>query len=190
MNYIDIIFTILLVWAAYKGYNKGLLIELAKLVALVLGVFGAIHFSEYLKPIIVEKFNISPQLSSIISFILIFIVVVIIVFILAKLVEKTVKALALGIFNSLGGALFSILQYGFIISVIILIFGFIHLDKFIFPEKSREKSYLFIPVSNFAPTVIPKIKAMKIEEQVEKVDKKIDENKNVINEKIKKNHNK
>ncbi len=46
MNYIDLIIAIPLVWGVFVGFKNGLIIEVASLAALLLGIFGAIHFSD------------------------------------------------------------------------------------------------------------------------------------------------
>ncbi len=45
MNYIDIILGLLLLVAAVRGFMKGFIYEVASLAALILGVWGGIHFS-------------------------------------------------------------------------------------------------------------------------------------------------
>ena len=50
MNYLDIILSIPLLWGLYKGITRGIIKELASLLALVLGTYGAIHFSEQIQP--------------------------------------------------------------------------------------------------------------------------------------------
>jgi membrane protein required for colicin V production len=45
MNYIDIIIGIVLIVSAISGFRKGLIVEVASLAALILGIWGAIHFS-------------------------------------------------------------------------------------------------------------------------------------------------
>ena len=45
MNYLDIIIIIPLIWGAYKGFRKGFIIEIASLIALILGIWGGINFS-------------------------------------------------------------------------------------------------------------------------------------------------
>ena len=47
MSIIDIVLGVLLLFGLIRGLMKGLFVELASLVALVLGVWGAIHFSFY-----------------------------------------------------------------------------------------------------------------------------------------------
>ena len=40
----DLVFLVILVWAAYRGFSKGVILQAATLLALVLGIFGAIKF--------------------------------------------------------------------------------------------------------------------------------------------------
>ncbi len=42
MNWLDIGIAVPLVWGAYVGFKKGLVIELASLAALILGIYAAI----------------------------------------------------------------------------------------------------------------------------------------------------
>ncbi|MCK5906820.1 MAG: CvpA family protein, partial [Flavobacteriales bacterium] len=45
-NYIDLVLGGILVYGAIKGLMKGLIVEIAGLLALIIGVWGAIHFSD------------------------------------------------------------------------------------------------------------------------------------------------
>ena len=47
MNVFDIIIAALLLFGLVRGIMKGLFIEVASLVALIAGVYGAIHFSYF-----------------------------------------------------------------------------------------------------------------------------------------------
>lgn len=44
MNWIDFVIIALLVFGLIQGFIDGLIIEVAELAALVLGIWGAIHF--------------------------------------------------------------------------------------------------------------------------------------------------
>lgn len=48
MNTIDIIIGIILLVGTVNGFMKGLFVEVTTLVGLVLGIYGAIHFSYFL----------------------------------------------------------------------------------------------------------------------------------------------
>ena len=45
MNYIDIAIVGLVIFGAVKGFSKGFIIEAASLIALILGLIGALLFS-------------------------------------------------------------------------------------------------------------------------------------------------
>ena len=47
MNSIDIILGIILIYAFYRGIRKGFFATLASLIGLIVGVYGAIHFSYF-----------------------------------------------------------------------------------------------------------------------------------------------
>ena len=84
MNFIDIIFIILLLLAAINGYKKGLVVEFASLAALILGIWGAFEFSDITAEFLVENFNWKWDHLNVASLIITFIVIVILVHIIAK----------------------------------------------------------------------------------------------------------
>ena len=47
VNILDLVFGGLIIYGGFKGFRKGVIVELASLLALVLGIYGAIHFSGY-----------------------------------------------------------------------------------------------------------------------------------------------
>ena len=49
MNYIDIVILLFLLYGAFRGFSKGLIIEVATLAGLILGVFIAIRYSPFTK---------------------------------------------------------------------------------------------------------------------------------------------
>ncbi len=173
MCFFDILMGVVLIWAIYQGFKKGFLFEVAKLVGLFLGFWCAVHFSSYIKNIFIEKYNISGQLGAIISFILTFILVLVIIYFLATLLEKFMKTIKLGIINSLAGAMISILKYTMIISVFFYILRMIHVDKILFSQDIRDKSYFYKPITRLAPIIIPKIKQLNMDEELDSIEKKI-----------------
>ena len=72
MNYFDLILLIPLIWGAIMGFRKGLILELASIAGLVLGIWGAIHFSSRLAPYLADLIDVSPNLLSLLSFIVTF----------------------------------------------------------------------------------------------------------------------
>ena len=163
MNYLDIILAVPLVWAIYRGFTKGLVIEIASLIALILGVYGGIHFSYFVS----DRLNLTSSFSPLISFAITFLIIVIVVFVLAKLLEKSINLLALGFFNKLAGAFFGLLKIAFLLSILLLLINKIDSKVRIIPEKSRKESLLYPTLSAFASYVIPKLNFEEIKKKME-----------------------
>jgi membrane protein required for colicin V production len=169
MNYFDIIIVIPLLWGAYKGFKKGLIIEVASLIALFLGIWGGVKFSFVSAKYLGEIFDISDKIMPLISFAITFIIIVIAVFALAKLLQKFIKMIALGTINKITGAAFGALKFGLIISVILNLVNNVNAEiNFIKPEM-EESSLLYKPVSKIAIILIPGIKNINLGGEIEEV---------------------
>jgi uncharacterized membrane protein required for colicin V production len=82
MNYLDAILGILLILSAIGGFAKGFVEELAGLVALILGIWAAIHFSDLVGVFLTETFNLTFKHLNIVSFIVTFIFIAFVPFVL------------------------------------------------------------------------------------------------------------
>lgn len=165
MNYLDIILTVPLVWGVFRGFRKGLVIEVASLIAAVAGVWGAVHFSYFIS----DTLNLTSPYSPLISFAITFVIIVIIVFVLAKLIEKSINLLALGFLNKLAGAFFGMLKFAFLLSILLLIIGKASINKPLVPEEDQKASLLYPHVSAVAPYIIPKLNFEEIKKKIESV---------------------
>ncbi len=157
MNVLDIILAIPLLYGIYKGFTKGLIVEVGSLLALVLGIYGGIHFSEAVAAFISKHIEVDPTYLPLIAFSVTFIGIILLIHLLTKALTKLLKAVALNIPNKILGAVFGLLKVGFIISVALVILNSID-DKlhFMKPEH-KEGSILYSPLSSFAPTILPAI---------------------------------
>ncbi|WP_430811745.1 MULTISPECIES: CvpA family protein [unclassified Carboxylicivirga] len=172
MNYFDIITGIILILAIIKGLKNGLIIELSSLAALVLGLFGAIRFSSVTESFLSE--HIDSSYIGIIAFVCTFILIVVGIHLLAKAIDKLVSAIALGMINRVLGAIFSVLKYAFIISVVIAILDSFARSYSIIPESEKESSHLYEPLRNIAPSVFPYLQFDDVREQIDSARKGID----------------
>jgi len=166
MNFLDIIILIPMLWGAYKGFTKGFVSELSTLVALSLGIWGAIHFASFVADFLINSFNMSDKYVPIISFAITFILIVIAVHFVAKLINKLIKAVSLNFINKLAGAAFGILKFGLIISIIIVILDKIDSDMNFMSEKTKKSSLLYKPVGKIAKTIFPSLNDFSPKKQV------------------------
>ncbi len=155
MNYIDIILGLLLIISAIGGLKKGLIIEVATLTALILGVWGAIHFSDITTDLLIKYFDLKTDYLNIISFIVTFIVIVILVHIVGNVVSKLVDTAGLGIINKLGGMVFGLLRAILFLSILLIVIDKIDNDVQFIPENAKKSSSMYEPIKNVAPSIFP-----------------------------------
>ena len=155
MNYFDIIIIIPLIWGGYKGFKKGFIIEIASFIALGLGIWGGMRFSSISAKYLSSAFEISENVMPLISFAVTFIAIVIVVFTFAKMLQKIITMVALGFINRATGALFGMLKFGLIMSVLINFTNILNDQiSFIEPEM-KNTSILYVPMGTIAPLIIP-----------------------------------
>ncbi|MCK5846128.1 MAG: CvpA family protein [Bacteroidales bacterium] len=162
MNYLDAILAIPLLWFTYKGFSKGLIIELATLIALLLGIYISAHFSDYTADFLRQKLDFHSEYMSIISFSLTFVGVVFLVMIFGKSLEKVINVLLLGFINKILGGVFGLIKVAFILSIFIFILTTFEVEQKLIKPSTQEKSLLYPPIKLIAPTVFPVIKESNI----------------------------
>lgn len=164
MNIFDIIIVALLIFGFVRGVMKGLFVEIASLVALIAGVYGAIHFSYFIADFLKESVSWSKEYVSLVAFAGTFVIIIIVIALIGKLLTKLADFAALGILNKLLGGVFGALKIGLILSVVFIFFRKMN-DTIPFIKKETiEESILFEPVKKIAPTIFPSI--IKEEKQV------------------------
>jgi membrane protein required for colicin V production len=160
MNYIDLIIALFLAWFAYKGFTKGLIIELASLAALVLGIYAALYFSDITADFLVTYLKVGKKYLSLIAFVLTFILVVIGVVTLGRILEKFIDILLLGFLNKLAGAVFGVLKGMLILSLLLMLMNYIGAGNLL-DKKTRESSLFYETVESVAPMLYQQLDFLK-----------------------------
>lgn len=168
MQTIDIILLILLVLGAVRGYLQGFILQIASIAALLLGIWGAIQFSDFTAALLAEKFHITGNFLALISFALTFAAIVVGVHFLGKLIEKLVKITLLGFINNMLGLVFGVIKYALIISVVLVFVDKIDIRFNLFPPQYKENSAIYKPLSRLAPAIYPYLNFEKIKHTFEK----------------------
>ena len=154
MSALDIVFIIPVVWMAYVGFKKGLIIELSSLVALLLGVFVSLYFSDITAEFLKETFDLKTKYLSLISFIVTFVLVVVAVNLIGKLVEKLVDIVALGFLNKSAGGMFGVLKAVVLLSFVLFFIEKADKKKVIISEDLTENSLFYPYIQPIADTLI------------------------------------
>ena len=151
----DIIFILIFIWAAYKGFTKGFILQAATLAALILGIYGSIKFSGFVAAVIMEKMGSHGEFVPLISFAITFIGIVVGIHFLARLAEKLLEMISLSFVNRLFGIFFNLIKYAFIISAILVVINGIDRKTGFLPKDKVNESHLYRPLSILAPLLFP-----------------------------------
>ena len=162
MNYIDIFLAIPIIWFAYQGFKRGLIIELASLAALILGIYAALYFNEYASNFLVNSLEMSPKYVPVISFIVTFIVIVFLVYTVGRILEKVIDMVALGFLNKLIGGVFGLLKGVVMISIVIMVVNYFNED--LISSKKKKDSMLYAPIEGIAPLLWDNIQELELED--------------------------
>ncbi len=157
MNFIDVLISIPIIYAAWKGFKHGLIIEVFTLLALLVGSYAGIHFSDFTAKTLKESFGWDSEYVPVISFTITFLAVGAMVYFAGKAIERVVKLTGLTPLNKGFGVFFSVLKMVYFISVFIILIESYDEKSDFFPEKTKEESILYNPVKKVSTATIPGI---------------------------------
>ncbi len=139
---IDVIFTVLMLMALFKGITKGLIVALFSLLAFFVGLAAALKLSAVVAVRLSNHTNITAFWLPIISFALVFLLVAFLVRLGAGWVQKTIELVWLGWLNRLLGVIFYMILYIIIFSILLFYATQINLIKE--DTINASKTYTFI----------------------------------------------
>lgn len=166
MNILDIIILILLAWGAFRGFTQGFILQVVTFIALIIGVWASIAFSDNMSGFLTKNMDITGKYLPVLSFVLIFVLVVVIAHLIGMLLTRFIEITSLGWLNRLGGVAFGILKMAFIVSVLLTIQNRMKEKIHIISEKQIQTSLLYKPVSSLAPAVFPHLKQLALEKKL------------------------
>lgn len=165
MGVLDIILGLLLVYGLYKGFINGLFVEIASIIALVAGLYGAIHFSYIAGDYLSSNMEWNERYMNITAFIITFIIIVIIVHLAGKFLTKIADFAMLGLLNKLAGAIFGALKVAVIIGALLVFFERANSSVNLVKNETLEESVLYEPVKEIGALVFSKVLKEKDEKE-------------------------
>ena len=108
---IDLVFAVLIVLAIIKGYQRGLIVGVFSLLAIIIGLAAAIKLSAVVAGWIGKAVKVSEQWLPVISFVIVFLIVVLMVRWGANAVQRMAETIMLGWANRIGGVILYIAIY-------------------------------------------------------------------------------
>lgn len=157
MNALDVVLLAFLAFGLIRGFWRGLFVEIASLVALVAGVYGAFHFSDFAANFFKTRFDWNQNTINVVAFAATLLVIVIAIGLAGKALTKIADFAALGLVNKSLGALFGGLKIAVILSAILILFDKMNRPIPFTAEEDKEISTLYKPVKSIMPLLFPSL---------------------------------
>lgn len=149
MNWLDAIIFLLMAMAAWKGFSRGFVIELASLVGLALGIWAGIHLSDRVNALL--DLDVRNEA---VAFVITFAIVLLCVHLLARMLTTVIDIAQLSLPNKLAGILFGVVRSAFVVSIVLNLALGVGKEGII-PAPVRDGSVCYPLIRPFAPAVIP-----------------------------------
>ncbi|HDZ05331.1 hypothetical protein LCGC14_0069730 [marine sediment metagenome] len=153
MGLLDILLGLPLIWGLWKGYKNGLFMEIASIVALVAGIFGAIHFSYITGNYLSEHLDWDERNMSIIAFIITLVLIIIIVNLAGKILTKVANFAMLGLLNKIAGGIFGVLKVAILLGAAFMFFDRMDNTFSLIKEETKQESILYQPIKDIGALI-------------------------------------
>jgi membrane protein required for colicin V production len=156
MNVLDLILILPILWGAYNGYKKGLLIEVigvaAFIVALIVG-FKMLGFGmNFIAPYIGE--HLANRFMPYLSFSLIFFPTIFLINRFGWMLRKALRYTVLGTIDGFAGGVVGVFTWVFGLSTLLWLLSSIGYD---IPKKYTENAIVYPQLKPIAPKIISKL---------------------------------
>lgn len=153
MGILDIGIGIFLVWGLWKGFRNGLVIELASIIAVVVGIYGAMRFSYFAGDYMREQLAWDGQYVAVIAFIVTFLAFAMAIHLAGKLLTKFADFALMGTLNKLAGAFFGTLKFAVILGALLVFLDRTGLSAKLISQDTIASSKLYTPVRDLGGMV-------------------------------------
>lgn len=153
VGFLDIVLGILLAWGLYKGLKNGLFVEIASLIALIAGIYGAIHFSHITAEYLSDNMDWDERYIKITAFVITFIIIVVVVHLAGKFLTKIADFAMLGLLNKIAGGIFGTLKVAVILGALLIFFERATASVNLINEPTKQESVLYGPIKDIGALV-------------------------------------
>jgi len=157
MNSFDYILLIPFMYGFYRGFMKGLIIELASLLALTVGIYGALHFSSFTFEFLSDYIEIKTVYLQLASYGLTFLFIVMLISLIGKILTMLIKLVSLGFINRMIGAIFGGIKVLLILSVFISFFDRFNKQFGMINDEILSSSLMYNPIRIQAEKIYPNV---------------------------------
>ena len=151
MQALDILLSAILVWGGYRGFKRGLILEIFSNGALVLATTGSIQLLDHAVKLCTKWYDQQQALLPYVLFVCLFIVILMTITWAGKLLKTIIKPTLLGGLDGLLGSLLGILKWGIYSSTCLWLGDLLQLK---IPEMYTENSLFFPMIRSLVPQLL------------------------------------
>ena len=163
MNILDLVIAIPLLWGAYKGFQRGIIYEIAMILGLIVGLYAAFKLSGWAQQMLMSVVDKNSSLPQWLGFMVVVGVIMAVFLLYARLLEGILKAGDLNAVNKIFGAVFGFLKFALVASVILGLLKTLEPHINFINKQTKEESKLYGPVLSTATFLNPAFQDIKNE---------------------------
>ena len=157
MNGFDIIAGIPLLYAAYKGFRNGIVVQLCGIAGLLGGVYLAFRYGKEAG----EWLHAGPETAFAAGFVVIVLGVLLALAVLGRLARGIFRLAGLGAFDAVGGIIFGVAKMMLILSVLLCAFEALNRTADWVARDRYDGAVLYRPVRETSALLFPYLEEMK-----------------------------
>ena len=174
MNILDIILILPLLYGTWRAFQKGFVMALFTVLALLIGLYAAFQFSNQLTLFISNHYYTSiPKYLPAISFILLFLIVGACIYFGGKALEQVLKITKLSFLNKLFGALLGFLKWGYFLGGILFFIEAFDSNEQFLGKELKKNSYIYPLATGLIKYSIPDATNTELYKQIESIQKEV-----------------
>ncbi len=157
MGILDIILAVLLAYGLFRGLKNGFFVEIASVIALIAGIYGAIHFSYLTSDYLNQRLDWDASYIKITAFIITFIAIVVAVHLLGKVLTRIADFAMLGLLNRIAGGIFGLVKVAVILGALLIFLERASLPLHWIDPEAFEESIFYGPLKETGAFVFSKV---------------------------------
>lgn len=148
---LDIILGIFLLWAIYRGFRDGVVVQLGGLAGLFIGIYLAFRYGTALG----HWLGVEESWATVAGFAIILVLVLVAIAVIGRLLRGVCRFAGLSVLDKIGGILVSVFKTGLILGIMLYAFEATNRRMEWVPQYSLDKSVLYEPLIDVAEMAFP-----------------------------------
>ena len=121
MSTFDFFLALPILWGAFQGFRKGLLLELVSLLALVLAILGGLKLLDTALPVMEGFIGDAHGLLPYVTFLVVFVAIILLIHLGGVLLKKVIDFTPFGLFDNVLGSILGALKWCVALSLLLYV---------------------------------------------------------------------